>query len=619
MDADQLRELALRAADDPTTLDGLTEDEITAMRRAINPAGGIVSTKGAWANMSVINFTEQSRRNFLMMAFIGFAYRLAAEYEPEPVEINAKWNPIIESTTGEERKRNIARRDGDIKAYYEAQRRAVTAFLDRNFEYNPDLHVRKAKSKGFSDSERQAAQEAIRRDIAADRLKEATDILKDTESAFTKLKTVVERSYKELSLARADINACIRAVADPQNDPSDKIAILAKRGANIGKLTENLGKVARPLAAADTAHAIRVEPPADVFHQFTRYMDNHYEVLNDICLGYFNEKPDLEEMVILYSVHNNENDAKEYCRQHNREFRTQVITVGTGGATILGPYKANRERYDYYNQNTEVLRALTEQAEADAKLGKDMLEKQVQRKKAKNIREDGPDKPGLGAYRNAGIVGTVVNGEIKGAHVGEDGAVKVIPNDKMQELEAKIAAEKAAAPASAASAAALAPAASAAALAASSSAASSSASSSASSPPMGDASDDVVRPVMTELAKRTHIFNVESYYHEKPPVDDYDAARQSGTYRVNDTPTEGLPDNAVHMQMFVPVTDPETGESKLVQRDFYTRAEPPLHLERDSPYADKYQPIGTSGDLVEQKVVDVTTGRESIVHVVRQS
>lgn len=640
--ADELRKLALRAAEDPSVLNDLTETDIAEMRRAINPAGGIASTETCYANLSLINFEDNARFNFLMMAKIAFDYRLAKEYSPEPVAINKKYQSAINKATGDERLQLVKLRDAAVKDFHAEQRRIVTDFLDRNYEFNPDIHVRQAKSSGFNDKERQEIQAKIRAAMDAKRVQAAEDSLQQPD-AFEKLKRIAGAAYNDMVAARAAIQGCIKALRDPANDIEDKLGILIKKHARLDKATNNLAKVHVPLAAAATAEAYRVQPPADVFHHWKRYIENHYEALNDLSLAFFNEKPDLEYMVTLYSVHHDEKEAEEYRKQHNSDFRAQVDTISSGGSTILGPYKENRERIQYYNQHTELLKAMADKNEEDARLGKDILEKAVQRKKAANIREEGPDRPGLKNYTSSVGMGTLVNGQQVGTHVGHEGAKKVIPHDKMKELEKSIATAKAAdaanandAPSAAellaeAEASGVLP--DAPASASNASNAPSSASSSASAayvPPIlasaaAAASSDAstTEPVGPKIDKRSEqydIINLEAHFKERPPQDELEAMIMSGTYKINDTDDTYLPPDAVQVQMFAPTLDEDGEVASLTQQYIYTAAEKPLHLEKQSPYAGKYQPVNKTGKPlpVKEAIVTDSRGFENLVHIVQE-
>jgi hypothetical protein len=58
-------------------------------------------------------------------------------------------------------------------------------------------------------------------------------------------------------------------------------------------------------------------------------------------------------------------------------------------------YAKNRENMQFYNKNNRVLQEIIEAAEAGQKLGKDLVNKRIQRKKQQNIEEVGPDDDGF--------------------------------------------------------------------------------------------------------------------------------------------------------------------------------------------------------------------------------
>ena len=75
--------------------------------------------------------------------------------------------------------------------------------------------------------------------------------------------------------------------------------------------------------------------------------------------------------------------------KHQDEFIHDVYTAKNGNWVFLGPFKNNREKIDFYNDNTTHLRAILEQIESDQKLGKDLLKKRVNNEKRANIRKYG--------------------------------------------------------------------------------------------------------------------------------------------------------------------------------------------------------------------------------------
>jgi hypothetical protein len=130
--------------------------------------------------------------------------------------------------------------------------------------------------------------------------------------------------------------------------------------------------------------------------------------------------------------------AAQYRKQHEAEFRAEVLTLENTGVSLIGPFKENRNRVEFYNKNVEIMKRMMEQMEKDHKLGKDLMEKQVKQKKRENIARDGPDAPGLREYSRA--MNTMA----------ELGAKKVLTREEQDKLnEARAVKEDAEVPADA--------------------------------------------------------------------------------------------------------------------------------------------------------------------------
>jgi len=75
-----------------------------------------------------------------------------------------------------------------------------------------------------------------------------------------------------------------------------------------------------------------------------------------------------------------------------------------GGWTLLGDFKANRDKINFYNKHTDVLKRILDRHGEDKKIGQELMRNRVRQQKANNIAADGPDAPGLAEYAstNAG-------------------------------------------------------------------------------------------------------------------------------------------------------------------------------------------------------------------------
>jgi hypothetical protein len=228
--------------------------------------------------------------------------------------------------------------------------------------------------------------------------------------------------YQTATQAVREIGSAIKTLNEPGDSAEDKTAILLKKYAELQYMINDLAPLVKPFTAAETLDAYRVNPPADVFYHLNRYVTNHYEELRDATRILYNEKPDIEYSIIYYDQFKSKEDADDYRVKHEADFKAEVITVGNNGVSLLGPFKENRDRVDFYNKNTEILKRMMEQMEQDHKLGKDLMEKQLKIKKARNIMQEGPDAPGLAAYSKALTT------------IESLGAKKVLSKDEQQEL-----------------------------------------------------------------------------------------------------------------------------------------------------------------------------------------
>lgn len=156
-----------------------------------------------------------------------------------------------------------------------------------------------------------------------------------------------------------------------------------------------------PVLLEDVKGAYEWIPSTNVFYHWQRYLSNHYEQLREATAILYNEKPDIEFQLQYYGSFDTVEAAREFERKYESNVITSVYTVQNGGWTILGPFKENRGRIDFYNKNTEIIKRMLEQAESDQALGKDLMQKRIRRAKKQNILDAGPDDPGLAKYKAA--------------------------------------------------------------------------------------------------------------------------------------------------------------------------------------------------------------------------
>ncbi len=442
MTIDQLRDCVQKLASNPTYADELDYQTTTEVRKYLNPLGNVITAKKTYANISLVNYEEQYLKKLHTTALVGFLYRMLEEYEPED-ELRDETKRYenaqkqIEKTDDVNLAKEVlavtkAEHEQRMKLIKSTSQSIVRKFLNRNFDYNPDKHLRASHTENKADPERLGKFEAIKRqcDVSASAPTIDAKLASKPDATYGYMRNHLLATYQAAVETTSVTKAVLGVILDPTADLADKQGILIKKYKQLAGITADLKKIAEPLAAADTLSAWSVDPPVDVFHQFDRYLTNHYEQLRDVVTALYNEKADFEYAVILHGTFKTADAAKEYRVQHESEFKTDVLTIENSCVTLVGPFKENRERVDFYNKNTEIMKRMMEQLESDHKLGKDLMEKQVKSQKSKNIAEAGPDAHGLAAYsKNMNIV-------------QELGARKVLTKEDTDKLnEAKAAAD----------------------------------------------------------------------------------------------------------------------------------------------------------------------------------
>lgn len=362
---------------DSGLVDSLTDEQVTELRKKINPYGKTVENGDKLTCLSITNLSEQYMKKFLMTSLIGFLYRQCDEHkmdDGEPVVpmddfelFMEKYNQAKEAATESARwmsefntNKGVCSNDDDednervIKEnalLLEHQRvldrfdgfksrLVVRKFLDTLFQYNPDYHVRSAYSENPLDPERVVPEQV----------------------AKTKTKSMVGRDGSKVEL--------------PNKDESD-----------------------HPDFKRSTSKFVKHIPPSDTFHRWTYYTDCNYEEIRSAVQDLYCEKPDLEFAINPYGQFDDRESSDKFIQKHKEEVIADICTLTNGKWNLCGSFKKNRERINFYNEKTAVIEEIFKQLETDKKLGAELMRKRVRRKKEKNIEECGPDPEMLADYK----------------------------------------------------------------------------------------------------------------------------------------------------------------------------------------------------------------------------
>lgn len=395
----------------------------------VNPYGTNIadqSVKGKFFNFMFTNMKKEYMRRELMVSLVAFVYQMLEEYQTGPEdELRGLLNgnvPSVEQrctllgkTEEQLRSANVdmtaklttAERKKVEQALeaMDGRRQWVRQFLDNIFEFDPLVHVRGSqlhrRRPGWL-SKTRIVRKVNRVDVPRETLRNpdsgAYVIIEKRTNADGDLEEV-ERVVKD-------------QVIEELVEPRDPEAVA------------NFDAPADQAAGALLARDV----PADTFARWRRFEAAQYTGIRRAVQIAYAEKPDLEEAIQVCSVHDDAKKAREWRLREQDRVPCDILEGNlANGWCLLGPFKENLARIDFYNKNTETLKLALEQIEADQKLQRQLMEKRIEREKRTNIEKDGPDAPGLRRkYKAAGD-----------AHVSRS-AARPLDGDKISALEKEV-------------------------------------------------------------------------------------------------------------------------------------------------------------------------------------
>jgi hypothetical protein len=144
-------------------------------------------------------------------------------------------------------------------------------------------------------------------------------------------------------------------------------------------------------------------PPDDTFFRWKRYQENNYEELRQATDDIYCEKSDFEFDIVPLEVFegpNAEEEAQAFDRKYADEVEADILRATFGVHNLMGSWAQNREKRDFYNENSEILKRIINENEESQKFGKKLNKQRAEKKKEENVRETGPHAASFESYKN---------------------------------------------------------------------------------------------------------------------------------------------------------------------------------------------------------------------------
>ncbi len=334
---------------------------------------------------SVSNLRQQYLKKLITTAMVGFLFQMKDEYTVDEEELA---NPPNKEDFMVEVSSNIIPDDFDQEHFYKMELRK--AFSE--------------KCPGQDAESREEMETAIGEDALLEVAAKFAEHLKKLHAVEQKLDM---QKYNEA------IQSTVREESDRDR------AVISKFLTNLFTFNKDkhlkeghnptVGDPERQdLEELKGTHAVYDNvPPNDTHCRFTKYFDINYEKMREATKNIYNVKPDLEHAMIVYDIVDSQEDANAFIGKYGSSSKYDIVSFNLNKWTLMGPFKENRERVDYYNKHNQVIKALLEQQEEDNLLGEDMMKKRVKSTKVKAEKVFGKDSPQFGEYKKlVGSMGT---------------------------------------------------------------------------------------------------------------------------------------------------------------------------------------------------------------------
>ena len=291
---------------------------------------------------------------------------------------------------------NVLNKFNEHRAFMESQlekyiRGEVRRFIDHHFSYNPKVHLQLDRDPIRNDKYRQAA---------ADSLNKSDNKSKDIKRS-DKGKSNKGKINKSNMIDSSSLSSSLSSVSTPSQSSSTSTQSTSTQS------SLSTQSALEPPLNSSTAL------PSDIFESFRLYKQANYDEIVKEVEALWALKPELENIITIFEDgFETEEDALKYKEKNKDTFTVQVHIIRKGHPHFLSSFSANREKLEYYNKNTEILKAIEDRIKEDEKVGEKLLKNRVKRVKKTNTEHEGPDHEGAYAYFKENVSPTDKNDSV---------------------------------------------------------------------------------------------------------------------------------------------------------------------------------------------------------------
>lgn len=378
----------------PEKINDLTDEQAIEVDKYLNPYGATIYGEDKYTCVSFTNLKEKYMQKLLTTGLIGFTYQMAREYEIDDEDLDENYKQQLDKEQFYEYSENPDKKNPEFMKNYEKNlyieikfdmiKSKLTEQLNeeesKESEIESDDNIFKNLEK-YKLTEEEELELGNRVNMALEDKLKPVKFFNNEKYLQRKYELLNEQTKKEQEIINRFLNKIFKY--DPKNHTSE-VYNKDHNDPERKKLTNN--------------QFTEIIPPNDTYGRFQYYYEVNYEELREAVHYLYNEKPDIEVALNIYETFNSLDECNEYINKNKDKVITNILTLTNYKWNLLGPFKQNRERITFYNENTQVLENILKQQEDDAKMGKKLLDERIRKTKIKNVKEYGKSDPAVAKY-----------------------------------------------------------------------------------------------------------------------------------------------------------------------------------------------------------------------------
>lgn len=392
---EEINNIIKEIEENPNKLEELSEEQISEIQKKLNPYGATLYGDEKYTCVSFTNLKEKYLQKLLMTSLVGFCYQMCDEYtiDDDELEVKLDKNDFIEYSENPDKNNKELLTNLENDYYYKAKYNYLSTKLNDKLNYDETEFKKYVNEFKLNDEE-----EIMIRTMAIQEVNKHIQPIKyvnDIEYNKKKEELIKEQSEKEKKIINKFLNKHFK-----YNPKYHTTEVYNKENNDPERIIDNPNN-----------KYLKNIPPQDTYSRFKYYYEVNYEELREAVRYLYNEKPDIEVALNIYDTFDTLEEAIQYVNKNKDKIITNMLILTNYKWNLLGSFKENRKRIDFYNKNTQILENIMKQQEDDEKIGKTLLKDRIKKRKIKNIKEYGKTDPAVLKYlkENPNEISTELN------------------------------------------------------------------------------------------------------------------------------------------------------------------------------------------------------------------